>query len=246
MAKKPYIISTFSGSKGELPSARLVGSSGGGGGGGSVTSVNGKTGAVVLTAADVGAAPLQLTATPTAGPSGTTLMSGTWSGATWEEVAAAIQASRLIQVDVATVGKITLLYNLGSATNAASNAFVYNVGGTLYSVFVELLIDDGNNRFRLSIINANTKTININGTTPAIAPVANTIYNCGELASLTISNPTSTGIYSVIFTSGATATDLSIPPELKMPDGFSVEANKRYEINVSGGYAVVGSWAVSA
>lgn len=31
MAKKPYIISTFSGSKGELPSARLVGSSGGGG-----------------------------------------------------------------------------------------------------------------------------------------------------------------------------------------------------------------------
>lgn len=26
MAKKPYIISTFSGAKGELPSARLVGS----------------------------------------------------------------------------------------------------------------------------------------------------------------------------------------------------------------------------
>jgi hypothetical protein len=32
MSKKPYIISTFSGKKGELPSARLVGSSGGGGG----------------------------------------------------------------------------------------------------------------------------------------------------------------------------------------------------------------------
>lgn len=32
MNKKPYIISTFSGKKGELPSARLVGSSGGGGG----------------------------------------------------------------------------------------------------------------------------------------------------------------------------------------------------------------------
>lgn len=33
MGKKPYVISTFSGEKGELPSARLVGSSGGGGGG---------------------------------------------------------------------------------------------------------------------------------------------------------------------------------------------------------------------
>jgi hypothetical protein len=41
MAKKPYIISTFSGEKGELPSARLVGSSsGGGGGGGSVTAAD--------------------------------------------------------------------------------------------------------------------------------------------------------------------------------------------------------------
>ena len=88
--------------------------------------------------------------------------------------------------------------------------------------------------------------VEVSGTTPTITPANNTIYNCGEVASLTISNPPATGAYSVIFTSGATATDLAIPPDLKMPDGFSVEANKRYEINVSGGYAVVGSWAVSA
>jgi hypothetical protein len=31
-----------------------------------------------------------------------------------------------------------------------------------------------------------------------------------------------------------------------MPDGFSVEANKRYEINVLDGYAAVGAWAVGA
>lgn len=121
----------------------------GGGGGGSVTSVNGKTGAVTLTAADVGAA----------------------------------EAETVVAVS---------------------------------------------------------------GTTPTITPAANTIYNCGELTSLTIINPTATGAYSIVFTSGSTPTDLSIDPAIKMPDGFSVEANKRYEINVSGGWAVAGSWAVSA
>lgn len=88
--------------------------------------------------------------------------------------------------------------------------------------------------------------VTVSGTTPTITPVNNTIYNCGEVESLTISNPTATGAYSIVFTSGATPTDLSVDPAIKMPDGFSVEANKRYEINVSGGYAVVGKWAVSA
>lgn len=87
--------------------------------------------------------------------------------------------------------------------------------------------------------------VEVSGTTPTITPIHNRIYNCGEVTSLTISNPPATGAYSIVFTSGATATDLSIPPELKMPDGFTVEANKRYEINVSGGWAVAGSWAVS-
>lgn len=87
--------------------------------------------------------------------------------------------------------------------------------------------------------------VEVSGTTPTITPIHNRIYNCGEVTSLTISNPPATGTYSVIFTSGATATDLSIPPDVKMPDGFTVEANKRYEINVSGGWAVTGSWAVS-
>lgn len=126
------------------------GSGGGGGGGGSVTSVNGKTGAVTLTAADVGAA----------------------------------EAETVVAVS---------------------------------------------------------------GATPTITPATNTIYNCGEVASLTISNPTATGGYSVIFISGSTPTDLSIDPAIKMPDGFSVEANKRYEINVLNNWAVVGSWgAVTA
>lgn len=88
--------------------------------------------------------------------------------------------------------------------------------------------------------------VEVSGTTPTITPAPNTIYNCGELTALTISNPPATGAYSVTFTSGSTATDLSVDPAIKMPDGFSVEANKRYEINVLNRWAVAGSWAVSA
>lgn len=211
-----------------------------------VTSVNGKTGAVVLSAADVGAAPLQLTATPTAGPSGTTLMSGTWSGATWEEVMAAVLASRLIQIDVAIIGKITLLYNLGSETGASSNAFVYNVGGVLFNIFAELLIVNGNHKFYLSIINTQTETVNVTGTTPTITPADNTIYNCGEVASLTISNPPATGAYSIVFTSGSTATVTAFPATILGLEDFAAEANTIYEINVLDNRAVAGSWAVSA
>ena len=87
--------------------------------------------------------------------------------------------------------------------------------------------------------------VTISGTTPTITPANNTIYNCGELTSLTISNPPTSGAYSIVFTSGATPTDLSVDPAIKMPDGFSVEANKRYEINVFNRWAVAGSWAVS-
>lgn len=217
---------------------------GGGGGGGAVSSVNGKTGAVVLSASDVGAAPLQLTATPTVGPSGTTLMGGTWSGATWEEVVAAIQASRLIQVDVTNIGKITLLYNLDSATKALSNACAYIVNGILYSVFIELQIDDGANLFLMSIINARTETVNISGTTPTIEPQANTIYNCGELTSLTISNTQASGAYSIVFTSGSTATETAFPAAILGLEDFAAEANTLYEINVLDNRAVYNGWGV--
>lgn len=213
-------------------------------GSGAVLSVNGKTGAVVLTAEDVGAAQdsLKLTATPTSGPSGNTLMSGTWSGATWEEVAAAVLASRLIQIDVATIGKMTLLYNMASATHASSNVFVYYVGGVLFNAFVEL---DGDWIY-LKIINAQTQTRNISSSELTIEPQANTIYNCGEVASLTISNPPATGAYSIVFTSGSTATTTTIPATILGLEDFAAETNTIYEINVLDNRAVVGSWAVSA
>lgn len=122
---------------------------GGGGGGGSVSSVNGKTGAVVLSASDVGASPAET-------------------------------------------------------------------------------------------------VVEVSGTTPTITPEANTIYNCGELTSLTISNPPATGAYSIVFTSGTTATETTFPAAILGLESFAAEVNTLYEINVLDNRAVVGSWAVSA
>lgn len=70
----------------------------------------------------------------------------------------------------------------------------------------------------------------------SITPEANTIYHCGELTSLTISNPPATGKYSIIFYSGATATTtVGI-------ENFVAEANKRYKIKVEDNYATYDSW----
>ena len=84
----------------------------------------------------------------------------------------------------------------------------------------------------------------VTGTTPTIAAVDNHIYKCGEVTSLTITGGT-TGEYIVVFTSGATPTVLNLPQALDdmMPDGFSVEANTKYEINVLDGWPFVGKKA---
>lgn len=81
--------------------------------------------------------------------------------------------------------------------------------------------------------------VDIISATPTIEPKDNEIYNCGELTSLTISNPPATGKYSIIFFSGATATaTVGI-------ENFAAEANKRYKIKVEDNYATYDSWATS-
>ena len=74
----------------------------------------------------------------------------------------------------------------------------------------------------------------------------NTEYNYGELSALTISSIPATGYFEITFTSGSTATVLTVPNTMIMPDSFAVEANTRYEINCKDGYALVAGWAVSA
>lgn len=88
-------------------------------------------------------------------------------------------------------------------------------------------------------------TISSSETTVSITPENNKIYQCGTLTSLTITNPPATGAYSIIFTSGDTATTTVIPNTMLGLEDFAAEANTIYEINVFDNRAVVGSWAVS-
>ena len=86
----------------------------------------------------------------------------------------------------------------------------------------------------------------VTSSTPTITPIHNTTYKCGTLTSLTISNPPSTGAYSIVFTSGSTATSTTFPATILGLESFAAEANTLYELNVLDSRAVVGSWAVSA
>lgn len=71
---------------------------------------------------------------------------------------------------------------------------------------------------------------------------ANTIYNYGELTSLTVTAIANPGDFIIRFTSGATPTTTNFPASMVFPEAFSAEANTRYEINVSNGYALAVGW----
>ena len=85
----------------------------------------------------------------------------------------------------------------------------------------------------------------VEGTTPTIEPAPNTIYKCGTLTSLTVTDPPATGAYVIKFTSGSTPTTTTIPASIIFQEAFAAEANTRYEINVEDGYAVAVGWPVS-
>lgn len=84
------------------------------------------------------------------------------------------------------------------------------------------------------------------GASANITPASNTTYHCGELTQLTITDPPSTGAYSIIFTSGATPTTTIIPATILGLETFVAAANTIYEINVLDNRAVVGSWEVAS
>lgn len=86
----------------------------------------------------------------------------------------------------------------------------------------------------------------VSGSTPSIEPAADTLYVCGELQTLTVTNPPATGLWCIIFVSGSTPTVTTFPAGVEGLDSFAAAANTRYEISVLDGYALVRSWGVSA
>lgn len=99
-----------------------------------------------------------------------------------------------------------------------------------------------NLHFGLPLADGEVQVVNVSGATPTITAESNKRYVCGEVSTLTLT-PVSSGITDVRFTSGTTATVLSLPQTVKMPDDFAVEANKVYEINILDGvYGVAMAW----
>lgn len=96
------------------------------------------------------------------------------------------------------------------------------------------------------------------GAEPAVTEVTNTstgavslaldagkIYHfTGTVTGLTITLNAASGVahYHFDFLSGATAATLTLPNTVVMPSGFTVEANKRYEVDILNNYGVVMAW----
>ena len=95
-------------------------------------------------------------------------------------------------------------------------------------------------------ISASTQTVS--GSTPTVTAVANKTYICGTVSTLSFT-PASSGISDILFTSGSTATVLTIPNTVKFPEWFdpsNLSANTTYEISVMNGtYGAVMAWATT-
>ena len=154
----------------------------------------------------------------------------------YAKIAEAFSAGKEIVADIGT-GLLPMV-----STGSSFYTYFAGVDGTSLTV-ISLSSGDV---VTVAIVDVAPTTITVTTATPSIAAADNTIYECGELTSLTVSSFPATGEFSIVFISGATATVLSVPNTMIMPDGFAVEASTRYEINVKNGYAVVGSWSVSS
>lgn len=87
----------------------------------------------------------------------------------------------------------------------------------------------------------------VSGTSVTQALTENTFYVFGEVSALTVTlaTPADANIlneYHFRFTSGSTATTLTLPNSVTMPSGFAVEASKTYEISIVDNYGVYVAW----
>ena len=87
----------------------------------------------------------------------------------------------------------------------------------------------------------------ISGSSVSQELTENEFYVFGTMTSLTITlaTPADANIineYHFRFTSGSTATVLTLPNSVTMPSGFQVEASKVYEISIIDNYGTVSSW----
>lgn len=77
--------------------------------------------------------------------------------------------------------------------------------------------------------------VTVTGTVAEIAGLKNHRYICGELASLDVTSLPTSGLVDILFTSGSTATVVTLPATVQMPAWFEVGANMTVEISILDG-----------
>ena len=197
-----------------------------------VTSVNTKTGAVVLTASDVGAY-----AKPSGGIPKTDLTASVQTSLNKADTA--LQSAPVTSVNSKT-GAVALNALDVGAMPASYVAPVTSVNGQTGVVTLSIpdeVADLSDAADYQKVIEVITKTSSDTSATLT----ADKFYVWPEMSALTVT-VTATGMYAFRFTSGATPTTLTVTGAT-MPDSFTVEASKTYEVNVYQGYAVVQSWS---
>lgn len=103
------------------------------------------------------------------------------------------------------------------------------------------------NKMEDGIEDADETPVNeVTGSTVTQALDPNEFYVFGEVTSLTLTlTAGEVGVlneYHFRFTSGSTPTTLDLPMDVVMPDSFSVDANKIYEISIIDEYGVFAAW----
>lgn len=141
--------------------------------------------------------------------------------------------------------------NINTQTVATGGKLHAASGSTLYGVKCK------NVQFSKDVVSLETssltdvdvydeKDITVSGSTPTISAVPNARYKCGEVSTLSFT-PCSKGVCEVVFTSGSTATTLTIPNTVKWSDDFdpsSLDASTTYALNIlDGTMGVAAKWA---
>lgn len=90
------------------------------------------------------------------------------------------------------------------------------------------------------------RTVELPGAALTLTPEPDTLYRCGELTELTISDPPALGAWMIVFRSGETPTRTTVPDSVLGLEKFAAEADTVYELNVIDGRALAAAWESAA
>ena len=229
------------------------------GGSGAVTSVNGQTGAVTISASDVHALP-DSTVIPTVPQMATQADMSDWTAGKVVDAAVLAQdfgtaLNALGDLTDEVEGKadsagLAPVATSGSYDDLTGKPSIPSLSGYATEAWVQqqgYLTQHQDISGKADKIPRIAKTAS--DTTATIDP--NKLYVFPEMASLTITlaaitDSTIVNEYHFVFDSGSTATVLTLPASVLQPDGFTVEANMHYEVSILEGAMTAQGWAVTA